>query len=138
AHAAVIFIFVRSLSVAGQRNDDIARLHFFCGHQLVAAHTAGHGAVYYYRSYHIAYIGSFPTQEVYIHTILFQPVKIALAAIDEFGYYFSRYQVLVPAYGAGISKRAYSTYTQQIVYIHHNGVDSNAFPNAGISCFLPV
>ena len=138
SHAAVVFFFIRGLSVGGKSYDDIARADIGIVYHVGTLHAAGHGRVYDDGAHQVAHIGGFASRGIYAYTHFAQFGKQFIRTVDDGGDYLARYQQFVASDSGRDQYVVYRSHAEQVVDVHNQRVLCDAFPNREVACFLPV
>ena len=137
AHAAVVSVFVCSLSIWRESHDDVAWFDMVLN-DFGAFHPCGDGAVDDYGSHQVADVSGFSTCEVDAYAKWTQLCKEFLCAVDDCGNHFARDEVFVSSDGRGDEHLICGTHAHQVVGVHHHGILSDASPHWQIAGLFPI
>ena len=138
AHAAVVLLLIRGLTITCKAHDDVARTNLCVVYHVAALHAAGHGAVHDDGAYQVAHVGRLAACGIDAHAHLAQFGQQFVCAVDDGGDDLARHQQLVAPDGAGHEDVVHRAHAKQVVNVHDQGVLRDALPHREVARLLPV
>ena len=137
-HSAVVLRFVGGFPERGQTDDDIAGLDAGIVHYIGAAHAGRYGRIDDDGTHQVAHVGRFPAGGDDVDPVGAHLGQQFLRAADNGCDDFAGDQVFVAPDGGREQDVVRSSYAQQVVDVHYQGVLRDAFPDGKVAGTLPV
>ena len=138
AHAAVVLVFVGSLSERGETYDRAAGSDMRVIDHVASAQSGRDGAVDDDRAHQIAHVGRLAARRAYLETLIAHLLKELFRAVDDGRDDLAGDQVLVAPDRRRQQYVSGHADAQQVVGVHHDRVLSDAFPYRCVARLAPV
>ena len=138
AHATVVGSLVGGLTVGGEADDDVAGMDVGIVDNVGTAHACGDGGVDDDGAHEVADVGGLATGEVDADAEVAHLLQELFGAVDDGTDDFAGDEVLVASDGGGKEYVVDGTDAEEVVEVHDDGVDGNAFPDGEVAGFPPV
>ena len=138
SHTAVILLLVCSLAEGSESYDYVTRTDVGIVDNILTLHAAGNCRVNDDGTHQVTDICCLATSGIYAYAHLAEVFQQFVRSVDDGRDDFSRNKHLVSADCARYENVVNSSYAEQIVSIHHDGILCHTLPNTKVAGFFPV
>ena len=138
SHSSVVLLLVSCLTERCKTHDHVARTDIRVVDNIAALHTASHSRVNDDSTDEVSHIRSLATCRINAYAHLAEFSEKFVCSVDDCADHLTRNKELVTTDSRRYEDIVHSTHAKKVIDVHDEGILSNAFPHAQVSCFLPV